>query len=83
MMSGCRGTPYFRRYDRGLVLKPAISFKKSWGGYRRSTQKEGLEGSKGAKEDVMADNIFTGSFYSSTGHIKIRDGALKKDIMAG
>ena len=29
---GCRGTPYFRRYDRELVLKPAISVKKSWGG---------------------------------------------------
>ena len=31
MTSGCRGTPYFRRYDRELVLKPPISSKKSWG----------------------------------------------------
>ena len=37
MTSGCRGTPYFRRYDSELVLKPAISFKKIWGGYRRTT----------------------------------------------
>ena len=38
MTSGCRGTPYFRRYDRELVvLKPAISLKTSWGGYRRTT----------------------------------------------
>ena len=29
--SGCRGTPYFRIVDRELVLKPAISFEKSWG----------------------------------------------------
>ena len=27
-----RGTPYFRRYGRELALKPAISWKKSWGG---------------------------------------------------
>ena len=30
--SGCRGTPYFRRFDRELVLKPAISLKKKLGG---------------------------------------------------
>ena len=31
--SACRGTPYFRRFDRDLgYLKPAISLKKSWGG---------------------------------------------------
>ena len=34
MTSGCRGTPCFRRFDRDLVLKPAISLKKRWGGYR-------------------------------------------------
>ena len=28
---------YFRRYGRGLVSTPAISLKKSWGGYRRMT----------------------------------------------
>ena len=28
---GCRGTPHFIRYGRELVLKPAISVKKSWG----------------------------------------------------
>ena len=28
-----RDTLYSRRYDRELVLKPAISLKKSWGGY--------------------------------------------------
>ena len=37
MTSGCRGTPYFRKQDRELVLKPAISLKKSWGGYRSKT----------------------------------------------
>ena len=37
MTSGCRGTPYFRRYDRELILKPTISLKKSWGGYLRTT----------------------------------------------
>ena len=36
-VSGCRRTPYFRRYARELVLKPVISFKKSWGSYRRTT----------------------------------------------
>ena len=38
MSSGCRATPDFRRYDREQVLKPAISSKKSWGGYRRTTR---------------------------------------------
>ena len=28
---------YFRRHDRELVLKPAVSLKKSWGGYRSKT----------------------------------------------
>ena len=28
----------FRRYGRELVLKPAISLKESWGGYRRTTR---------------------------------------------
>ena len=27
----CRGTPYFRRCNRELLWKPAISLKKSWG----------------------------------------------------
>ena len=40
--SGCRGTPYFRRYHRELVLKPAISLKKSWGDYRRTTHSYSL-----------------------------------------
>ena len=31
MTSGCRGTPFFRRYDRELVLKPAISSKEKLG----------------------------------------------------
>ena len=31
MTSGYRREPYFRRYDRELVLKPAISLKKSLG----------------------------------------------------
>ena len=35
---GCRGTPYFRRYDGVLVSKPAIWLKKSWGGYRSKTK---------------------------------------------
>ena len=38
MTSGWQGAPYFRRYGRGLVSKPAILLKKSWGGYRRTTQ---------------------------------------------
>ena len=32
-----KGSPHFRRYGRELVSKPAISLKKSWGGYRRTT----------------------------------------------
>ena len=32
MTSGCRGTPYTRRHDRELVLKPAVLLKKSWRG---------------------------------------------------
>ena len=36
--SGRLGAPYFRRYGRELVSKPAISLKKSWGGHRRTTQ---------------------------------------------
>ena len=31
MTSGWQGAPYFRIYGRGLVSKPAISLKKSWG----------------------------------------------------
>ena len=31
MASGWQGAPHFRRYARGLVSKPAISLKKSWG----------------------------------------------------
>ena len=38
---GWRGTPYFWRYGLELVLKPAISFKKSWGGYHRRTTLRG------------------------------------------
>ena len=37
MTSRWQATPYFRRYGRELVSKPAISLKKSWGGYRRTT----------------------------------------------
>ena len=41
MASGCRGTPYFRRYDRELVLKPTGDFVKEklgeGGGYRTTT----------------------------------------------
>ena len=36
--SGWQRAPYFRRYGRGLVSKPAISVNKSWGGYLRMTQ---------------------------------------------
>ena len=32
MTSRWKGVPYFRRYGRELVSKPAISLKKSWGG---------------------------------------------------
>ena len=32
MKSGGQGAPFFRRYGRELVSKPAISLKKSWGG---------------------------------------------------
>ena len=35
---GWQGAPYFSRYGRALVSKPAILFKKSWGGHRRTTQ---------------------------------------------
>ena len=34
MTSGRQGALYFRKYDRELVSKPAISLKKIWGGYR-------------------------------------------------
>ena len=37
MTSGWQGTPCFSSYSRGLISKPAISLKKSWGGYRKST----------------------------------------------
>ena len=37
MTSGFQGTPYFKRCDRELVSKPAISLKRSWGGHRRMT----------------------------------------------
>ena len=38
MALGRQGAPYFRRYGRELVSKPAISLKKGWGGYRRTIQ---------------------------------------------
>ena len=34
---GGQGAPSFRRYGWELVSTPAISLKKSWGGYRRTT----------------------------------------------
>ena len=37
MTSGGHGAPHFRRYTRELVSKPAISLKKCWGGYRRTS----------------------------------------------
>ena len=40
MASGFEGTPYFRRYGREFVSKPAISVsvkKRGGGGYRRTT----------------------------------------------
>ena len=33
MTSGWQRASYFRRHDRELISKPAIPFKKSWGGY--------------------------------------------------
>ena len=39
MTSEWQGPPYFRRYGQELVSKPAISLKKSWGGYRRTTHR--------------------------------------------
>ena len=36
---GGQASPFFRRYGRELDSKPAISFKKSWGRYRRTTQR--------------------------------------------
>ena len=35
--SGWQGAPYIRSHGLELVSKPAISSKKSWGGYRRTT----------------------------------------------
>ena len=32
MTSGCQAAPYFRRYGRELVSKPAISIKRKFGG---------------------------------------------------
>ena len=37
-MLGRQGASYCRRCDPELVLKPAISVKKCWGGYRRTTR---------------------------------------------
>ena len=37
MTSGWQGAPCLRRYGRELVSKPAISLKKNWGGYLRTT----------------------------------------------
>ena len=37
MTSGGQRAPIFRRLGRKLLSKPAISLKKSWGGYRRTT----------------------------------------------
>ena len=37
MSSGRQGARYFRRYGREPVSKRAISLKKSWGGYRRTS----------------------------------------------
>ena len=39
MTSGWRGAPYFKRYDRELVSKPAISLKKGWGGYSSTVER--------------------------------------------
>ena len=36
MTSAWQGAPHFRRYGRTLASKPAISSRKSWGGYRRT-----------------------------------------------
>ena len=38
MTSAWQGSPYYRKYGRELVSKPAISLKKSGGGYRRTTR---------------------------------------------
>ena len=38
MTAGWQGASYNRKYDRELILKPAISLKKIWGGYRRRTR---------------------------------------------
>ena len=32
------GAPCFRRYGRGLLSKPTILLKESWGGYRGTTR---------------------------------------------
>ena len=42
-VGGGQRAPYFRRYLRELVSKPAISLQECWGGYRRTT---GLTGSE-------------------------------------
>ena len=44
MTSGWQGAPYFSRYGRELVSKPAISSKKCYGGYRRTTHKSEVLG---------------------------------------
>ena len=43
------GTPHFRRYDRELVLKPAISLKKSWGVYVSKTLRSPIQKKKANK----------------------------------
>ena len=53
---GKEGAPYFRRYVRELALKPAISLKKSWGGYRRTTpESQATSQKKGFK---MCSTVF-------------------------
>ena len=44
MPSGWRGAPCFGSHARELVSQPAISFKKRWGGYRRTTRGAGGRG---------------------------------------
>ena len=47
--SGCRGTPYFKKSDRELVLKPAISLKISRGGATVERLGGGFSGAGGCR----------------------------------
>ena len=56
MTSGWRGAPNFRRYGRELVSKSAISLKRDWGDYRRTTHDWVLNPETGPSQMTLHEN---------------------------